>query len=105
MYISLTHKNPTGVTPIVFDKFGHKVEPLLDQNLVAKFHRVTRLNLRQGMQGILTNLTANGSVTEFVAIPSEVSSHGLWTKCTQLWPPAYNEEYMLWKGFYHEFST
>ena len=42
-----------------------------DHNLVAKFNRITRLNLHQGMQGILTE-TANGSVTGFVAIPSVI---------------------------------
>ena len=36
---------------------------------MAKFNRITLLNLCQGMQGILTE-TANGSVTRFVAIPS-----------------------------------
>ena len=36
---------------------------------MTKFHRITRLNLRQGMQGILTE-TANGLVTGFVAIPA-----------------------------------
>ena len=32
---------------------------------MAKFHRIARLNLRQGMQGILTE-TVKGSVTGFV---------------------------------------
>ena len=40
-----------------------------DQNCVAKFHRITQLNLRKGMQGILTE-TANGLVT--VAILSVI---------------------------------
>ena len=34
-----------------------------DHNLVAEFHRITRLNLRQGVQGIFTE-TANSSVTQ-----------------------------------------
>ena len=42
-----------------------------DHNLVAKFHRITRLNLLQGMQGVMTE-TANGLVTGFVAIPSVI---------------------------------
>ena len=42
-----------------------------DQKLVVKFHRSTRLNLHQGMQGIL-NETANGWVIAFVAIPSVI---------------------------------
>ena len=32
MSISLTHKNLTGVTPIAFDEFFDKVEPLLCPN-------------------------------------------------------------------------
>ena len=39
-----------------------------DQILVAKFHRITQLNLCQGMQGIATE-TENDLVTRFVAIP------------------------------------
>ena len=39
-----------------------------DQIIVAKFHRITPLKLRQGMKGILIE-TANGLVTGFVAIP------------------------------------
>ena len=35
--------------------------------LVAKFYRITQLDLQQRMQGILTE-TANGLVTGFVAI-------------------------------------
>ena len=42
-----------------------------DQYLVAKFHRITRVNLRQGMQGLFTE-TVNGSVTGIVAIPSVI---------------------------------
>ena len=42
-----------------------------NQILVAKFHRITRLNLHQGMQEILTE-TANGIVTGFVTIPGVI---------------------------------
>ena len=38
----------------------YKCNMFQDQTLVAKFHRITRLILRQSMQGILTE-TANGS--------------------------------------------
>ena len=41
------------------------------QYLVAKFHRIARVNLRQGMQGLF-NETVNGSVTGIVAIPSVI---------------------------------
>ena len=41
---------------------------------MAKFHRIKRLNLRQGMQGILTE-TANSSVTGSFAIPSVFFFH------------------------------
>ena len=42
-----------------------------DQNLVAKFDRITRRNFHQGMQEIVTE-TATGSDTGFVAIPSVI---------------------------------
>ena len=47
-----------------------------EQILVAKFHRITQLNLRQGMQGISTE-TENGLVTGFVAIPCVIFFPGL----------------------------
>ena len=42
-----------------------------DQNLVAKFHRITRLNLRESMQGVMTE-TSDVAVTGLVAIPSVI---------------------------------
>ena len=58
MSISLTHKNPTGVTKLFSTSFGspYFVQTMCnmfqDQNWVAKFHSIMRLNLRQGMQGV-----------------------------------------------------